>query len=97
MALLEQMFDSKTRRGKPPDPQERDSASLHDAPILRSKASSRQSRPQCLLARPVLYIHYRIKIFLQYYGMLSVEMSVFTPYIGDLSHILYIVPFAFVF
>lgn len=58
--------DSKTRRGKPPDPQRRDSASLHSALISRQKTSSRQSRPQCLLSRPGMYIHYRIKIFFQY-------------------------------
>jgi hypothetical protein len=43
------------------------------------------------------YIYYRMKIFLQYYGMLSIEMSVFTPYSGDLGHILNIPPFAFPF
>jgi hypothetical protein len=64
--LFEQLFDIKRRRGKPPDPQRRDSASLHSAPISRQKASSRQSRPQCFKTRPGLYIHYRIKIFFQY-------------------------------
>jgi hypothetical protein len=50
----------KNEGGKPPDPQRRDGASLHDAPISRLKASSRRSRPQCLLSRPGMYIHYRI-------------------------------------